>query len=346
MSQRPSRLKTAVAQYHAFCLQGDLLEGYRSLGKLCDSEARPSQALQKFKARVEARFFAEMPVLRWKTQIPWVRQVLTLYAKYYVAVLTRQTPPAEAERALATALNQDVFSAGATTPPLSLDEVEIKLAEKFTSIGWHFLGGKTHPFYGPYIYEQRIPTTYTIELPLGSRELTVHVMRNFHSLSWLDFATFGKIGTGGWAKSDGLYCVIEKYDVESESFRVNYLQHEAQHVDDYLRFPQLKTGHQAILEFRAKLVELIYAESDRAFRQFMREAKNDANYPHVWASHQLKQAILPKLGYSEQELLADFQPELAQIRQAARQSFAQNTQDLERGFCWGKPLSSFAGLAP
>ena len=60
---------------------------------------------------------------------------------------------------------------------------------------------------------------------------------------------------------------------------MSYLKHEAQHFDDYNRFPHLKQGHQAHLEFRAKLVELIYVESLKGFLKFLSEAENEPEVP-------------------------------------------------------------------
>jgi len=87
-----------------------------------------------------------------------------------------------------------------------IHEVEAIISQKFKSIGWNFLGGVTQPYFGPYIYEKLEEKIYSVELPDGNRNLPVKLMRKFHSLSWLDYATFGICGTGGWAKQDGLYC--------------------------------------------------------------------------------------------------------------------------------------------
>jgi hypothetical protein len=209
-----------------------------------------------------------------------------------------------------------------------MDEIEEILSQKFTAIGWHFLGGITLPFRGPYIYEKLTKKKYQIRLPLGIRSINVFFMENFHSLSWLDFATFGNRGTGGWAKQEGLYCVLEKYDVKSVEFTNSYLKHEAQHFDDYTRFPHLLEGHQSTLEFRAKLAELIYSESTESFRYFMKEAKNDKNFPHLLASYNIKTEFSKKLSFSDETSLLEFE-DLQVIKTTALEIYLEHTRKLE-----------------
>jgi len=81
---------------------------------------------------------------------------------------------------------------------------------------------------------------------------------------------FGLSGTGGWSNGDGLiHCVKRHYDLESESFRVSLLKHEAQHASDQSRYPGMSS---ADLEYRAKLVELIYSEERQLLGRFLQEA--------------------------------------------------------------------------
>ena len=88
---------------------------------------------------------------------------------------------------------------------------------------------------------------------------------------------------------DGLYCVAECYDLkrleDDVEFQVSLLKHEAQHFADLADFPELKGTD---LEYRAKLVELIYYTSiEDRFTHFFREADNDASNPHTYASYRI-----------------------------------------------------------
>jgi hypothetical protein len=167
-----------------------------------------------------------------------------------------------------------------------------------------------------------------VELPLGERELTVNFMKKVHSRAWMDFITLGKQGPGGWAKDDGLYCFADFYDVDSSVFRINYLKHETQHFDDYERFPFLKTGSSDTLEFRAKLVELIYAENMVSFQKFMAEASENKEMPHCYAAYRIKEGLRERLNLAPDYDMANY-ADMEKIRQEAQAIFQQNTRELE-----------------
>ncbi len=158
----------------------------------------------------------------------------------------------------------------------------------------------------------------------GSEELTVYLLSGFLMRSWLDFATFGVLGTGGWTTDEGLFCVAEAYEkhggLGTELFRVSFLQHEAQHAADYRKFPGLET---ADLEYRAKLMELVYARSRRALRQFVVEAAPKREFPHAFASHALMGGLRSKLG---REFVLDVP--LPIVRSAALQLYREHTERL------------------
>ncbi|MFZ5951766.1 MAG: hypothetical protein ACOYXC_13735, partial [Candidatus Rifleibacteriota bacterium] len=253
------------------------------------------------------------------------RELLSSYYDYYIEVMAFQKDRKTAELDLLKSL-KSLFS---ITGNVQMSSVEDIIAQKFASIGWNFLGGITYPYFGPYIYEELEEKQFQVQLPNGIRNLPVKMMRKFHSLSWLDYSTFGVCGTGGWAKPDGLYCVIEKYDMASEKFQVSYLKHEAQHYDDYIRFPFLSNGFQEILEYRAKLAELIYSSSDLLFRRFMKEAKNDPEYPHLFASYQISQGFRKHADLNHDNLSTQ-SIDVQKINEIALLLFSENTKELEK----------------
>lgn len=321
------RLCEAKEKYFNYCFSGDIKGGFNFLNSI----DLPSKSIIKFIKRVENRFFSDRPFRQYKTKIPWVRKVLSSYYDYYIESMAMQKSPKIAEANLLNSLKSLFF----ITNESGISEVEETIAKRFASIGWNFLGGITSPFYGPYIYEELEEKKFSVELPDGTRELPIKLMRKFHSLSWLDYATFGAFGTGGWAKQDGLYCVIEAYDIDSEKFQVNYLKHEAQHYDDYIRFPFLSNGRQAILEYRAKLVELIYSSSDLSFRKFLKEAKDDEKCPHLFASYKIAQGFCRHSGMNHENLSAQ-KIDVQKINEIALLLYSSNTKELEQGRCWGK----------
>lgn len=64
--------------------------------------------------------------------------------------------------------------------------------------------------------------------------------------------------------------------MESESFQVSLLKHEAQHAADLARYPDMSNED---LEYRAKLVELVYSKERDLFTPFAQQAgdRNKAN---------------------------------------------------------------------
>ena len=103
----------------------------------------------------------------------------------------------------------------------------------------------------------------------------------------MDYLTFGRFGTGGWASPDGtINCIEQAYDFESERFLVSLLKHEAQHTVDMKQFPGITPAE---LEYRAKLVELHYASDLGLLQKFLSEAdESRANDSHAVASARLK----------------------------------------------------------
>ena len=171
------------------------------------------------------------------------------------------------------------------------DADEALLAEQlqaaFEAEGYHALFGKTQGYYGPYIWRDTIPTVYQVELPDGTAEYTVNILKGFVFRSWMDYLTFGRYGTGGWASPDGtINCIEQAYDFESERFLVSLLKHEAQHTEDMKRFPEITPAE---LEYRAKLVELHYSGDVGLLQKFLSEAdESKTGDSHAAASARIR----------------------------------------------------------
>ena len=103
----------------------------------------------------------------------------------------------------------------------------------------------------------------------------------------MDYLTFGRFGTGGWASPNGtINCVEQAYDFESERFLVSLLKHEAQHTIDMKQFPGITPAE---LEYRAKLVELHYSSDLNLLQEFLSAAdESRAGDGHALASARLK----------------------------------------------------------
>ena len=328
--------KKLIKHYYRLCLTGDVREAFQFLERQTNKPAY----VARFQKRVARRFFENPPYLRLKKAPHWVRTVLKSYAAYYIAVLTKTASPEDAETSLTSALIKQLGVAD----NLDLDELDVELERLFkTKLGWHYLGGVTAPFRGPYIYETRSLQEYNVELPQGNFLLKVWQMSDFHSLSWLDFATFGKIGTGGWAKEEGLYCVLDKYDLDSDQFKINYLKHESQHYFDYKQFPFIaKNGHQGILEYRAKLVELIYSKNPSLAMTFASQQDKNSSNPHGYAAFRLTTDLLEQIGLESPQALAGI--DVKAIQEAAAILFERSTAELSNRAYWGKKVAATADL--
>ncbi len=211
-----------------------------------------------------------------------LNDILRLYQIYYRDTFYCGVPEAEAaDRLLAqlrALLNQP-------------DAEEALLAQRLQSVfeaeGYHALFGKTQGYYGPYIWRETVPTVYQVQLPDGTAEYTVNILKGFVFRGWMDYLTFGRYGTGGWASPDGtINCVQQAYDFASERFLVSLLKHEAQHTVDMKRFPEITPAE---LEYRAKLVELHYSGDVGLLQKFLSEAdESKAGDSHATASARIK----------------------------------------------------------
>ena len=221
-----------------------------------------------------------------------LNELLLIYQTYYRDVFYLGLDPAQATEAMGARFAEHFrLDSGP-----SIDEIEEEhVAPAFRGRGLRFLGGRTSGRYGPYIWRTEELRTYRVELPEGVQDYAVKFLDGFLSRSWLDYISFGETGTGGWSNGDGLiHCVKQVYDTESESFRVSLLKHEAQHALDLARYPGMTSED---LEYRAKLVELIYSEERNMMTRFDGEAdaakKSDG---HALASSRIVEGFAACLG--------------------------------------------------
>ncbi|MFK9090395.1 hypothetical protein [Bacillus salipaludis] len=314
------------SKFYAHCLQGDVTAAYEYLRSIPDKNKK----YQELESKYYHRFFGGKPIYRYKSDNPWIRKVLLAYYQYFTSVLTGKN--------VKDAETQLVQSLGALTSDQvifdNLDVIEEKLEILFAEKGYRFLGGVTSPFRGPYIWKTTKKMDFIVELPHEIQEVTVYFLSDFIMQSWIHFATFGEKFAGGWAKTDGLYYVDEgpkrkRARLDSSEFQVSYLKHEAQHLSDYSRFPHLQPKD---LEYRAKLVELIYEpNSIRLLKKFFYEAKNDPNFPHPYSSFVLM-TRLSKLAFGIEEIQSLEKWKLvepAQVQGWAWNLYVEHTEQLE-----------------
>ncbi|WP_440603540.1 hypothetical protein [Bacillus sp. GB_SG_008] len=263
---------------YSYCLQGNVNKAYEYLQSIDNNIG-----LGKLKKKYYNRFFAEKQVFQYKTKDAWIRSVIRVYYEYFISVLTNRKNKEEAESILAEHLIELLPGIETTN---DLDSIEEILAKEFKARGFYFLGGVTPPYRGPYIWRKEEKAEYEIILPNKSKKVVVYFMSDFIMQSWLHFATFGGRAAGGWASKNALYCVKERYEkvLNKPDFLYSYLAHEAQHLADYEDFPCLLPVD---LEYRAKLVELIYHPLNNKvlMKRFLSDADNNRENPHPYSSY-------------------------------------------------------------
>ncbi len=211
-----------------------------------------------------------------------LNDILRLYQIYFRDVFYCGVSEADAANQLRTQLKRLLNMPDADEALLTE-----KLQSAFEEKGYHALFGKTQGYYGPYIWRETQPTVYRVDLPDGTAEYTVNILKGFVFRSWMDYLTFGRYGTGGWASPDGtINCIEQAYDFESERFQVSLLKHEAQHTVDMKRFAGITPAE---LEYRAKLVELHYSSDLGRLQKFLSEAdESRTGDSHAIASARIK----------------------------------------------------------
>ena len=259
-----------------------------------------------------------------------LNELLRLYQVYYRDTFYVGLPEAEAADKLLAQMKRLLGMPDAT------EEKEETLTEQLQSVfeaeGYHTLFGKTQGYYGPYIWKETVPTVYRVELPGGTAEYAVNILKGFVFRGWMDYLTFGRYGTDGWASPDGtINCIEQAYDFHSERFLVSLLKHEAQHTVDMKQFPGITPTE---LEYRAKLVELHYSGDPGLLQKFLAQAdESRPNDSHALASARIRR-----------EFAAIDPADLSGIRSRALERFHAHTKEMEEKY--GKPDDSAAsGLA-
>lgn len=250
-----------------------------------------------------------------------LNDILRLYQIYFRDAFYCGLPEAEAAEKLLAQLKVLLNMPDAT---------EALLAEQLQSVfevnGYHALFGKTQGYYGPYIWRDTVPTVYRVELPDGTAEYTVNILKGFVFRSWMDYLTFGRFGTGGWASPDGtINCIEQGYDFESERFLVSLLKHEAQHTVDMNQFPGITPAE---LEYRAKLVELHYSSDLGLLQEFLSVAdERRTGDSHAAASVKIK------LEFADTD-----QQSLSCIQARALELLHAHTKEMEEKYGRQKPV--------
>lgn len=137
------------------------------------------------------------------------------------------------------------------------------------------------------IWSKQHEETYTVKTPYETREIPVVFFSNRILKNRRDFIPFGTQKTGGWPNNEEGVIYSGDYDVNSENFKYSFLTHEGNHFFDVEKYPNLTA---ADLEYRSKLIELIYVKIDknRILKGFLSGASNtNRSHGHAYANFEV-----------------------------------------------------------
>lgn len=243
---------------------------------------------------------------------PELQRILLCYQQYFRDVFYLHKEHAEAESDLFEKLKREL-----DLPNDGLVEVEDEMKLRFNRAGYQVLFGKTNGYRGPYVWRETEPVTFEVELPETTSSYRINMLRGFITRGWMDYLTFGENGTGGWTSPDGtINCVEKAYDVNSERFKVSLLKHEAQHSEDIRHWKNIEPKD---LEYRAKLVELIYTQETNLLAKFCLEANSErTDDSHALASARIKS-----------EMGSLISATIPEIQAKARELFSASSKEME-----------------
>jgi hypothetical protein len=280
--------------------------------------------------RFERRFNERTDALDLtRIESPVVREIAELFQSYWLDALMQEAPLDVLEESLRNRLDDLLIERGFVS---ALDD-EDTLFENVQALilreGYFAQSGRTPPLLDLMIWTSNSTAVESVELTDGTYEIELNYIDDFVSYGWSNFAAFGMASTGGWAKTDGLYCICRHYDLDSEQFKLSFLKHEARHYADFALYPELQP---ADLEYRGKLTELAYSEEGiyGLLQQFTKGGNRVANAPHPLANWYVVEGLSRHLLDGKRPVDADAWESIPKdkIREAARRLLEEHDKKL------------------
>ena len=245
---------------------------------------------QRWKKKMVARFVSKEEVFENTSGNKIINDISNIYRDYWRVEMMKPLPESRTDSTLYNNIADYVLSNKLTK--LSKDSLrknikddsvlkEIIEKEGF-KVDFKFRNG----FQELFIWNKESTKKYEVILPKDTVKTTVVFIESYHINGYDEFATFGDSQVGGWAikESATLYCNKGTYDLNSETFEVSYLKHESLHFTDLNNYPNLSA---ADLEYRSKVIELIYCTEETIFDEIGRfinganKANRDNSHPYA-----------------------------------------------------------------
>lgn len=313
-------------------LQGDMNTVLQGVEGLDNTQLGPKQA--EMKATLIARFRLQDEHYDFRTTDTAIIDIVRIYQHYWIdALLDSHVKEHDADLAFRVGehLRTHVQALRAKKPSWLMKHWNAELEKELKSHGCYAAIGKTGQFYDLLLHLKETEMHYAVTTPEDTLEVKVVFMDSVISNGWEGYATLDTYYPGGWATSDALYCAHDSYDLSSENFTISYLKHEGKHFADYKRFPRLQSPD---LEYRAKLVELSYADSSLydLLDFFLRNSAYDPANGHAYANFCVIRDLSRILHNKDREEDLDAWKRLPKpnVHRAAVELLKQNTVALTR----------------
>lgn len=291
---------------YSYALQADVSKILSVLDTLSDESLTEKERI--IKEKYFHRFKLEDEDIDYNTSDPLLKSLLEVYHSYWKKALLDNKQTEQYEEQLKNDVVAFLNEHGYLADTLSMKDVEDNFGQHLKNFlshhNYYSATGKTAGLYDLFLWSKEVPKTYHVQLPETETATTVVFLEDVVTMGWEEYASFGTVYPGGWATKEMLYNVRKAYDTTSENYKVSYLKHEAQHFADYKAFPAL-TG--ADLEYRAKLVELVYADQTLygLIRSFIRNANPEGRNPHAFANYAVIRDLSGKI--FKQDFVSDIE---------------------------------------
>jgi hypothetical protein len=270
---------------YPFALRGEMDKVFSLLNSSIDDDLSKGQ--KKIKQKYYNRFITISEDFEYNTSNLVMIDMLKRFQNYWRSILIEKVDQSLADELF---FNEMIlFLKRKHKLTQSIEDIKSRyyrlFQEFFKANGFHGIAmGKTDHLFDLYLWKNEEEVVYNIKLPETEVSVPVVFMKDFVSIGWSHYTTFGKNSTGGWATSSKLNCVAELYDTSTEKFRISYVAHEGQHFADFKVYPKLK---QADLEYRAKLTELALSKEStiKIIKKFITNAKNDKSNAHAYSNY-------------------------------------------------------------
>ncbi|KOY86399.1 hypothetical protein AD998_09805 [bacterium 336/3] len=305
----------------------------------------PEQSLNQkeleIKKRYISRFLTKDEKFTFYSNDNEVQQILNYYYSYWQMVLTREHPYDSSKLALENKIVLLLKEKYSAVQKIPTDSIKNNLQSLLSD----YLGDEkkiisvidfNSTIADIYLWEKESEKSYRVKLPDTTMSIKVTFMEDIITLGWSEFASLNKITTGGFVANTGIYCVPKSlryggYELKSEKFLISYLKHETQHFYDVPKFPNLSFADR---EYRAKLIELVYAK--KTLYNLIEDFTSQANTDDRENSHPYADYILIR-DLSREIFRCEFEKDMAKwksvskkkINKAAYKTLQSNTKALQ-----------------